>query len=247
MKRLIIYAWATLLCCAAYAQVPNVTGRVTSTGGLPIEGVVVSDGFNCTQTDADGRYALTSDLELRRFVFVSVPAEYEIPARHGCPQFFRRIDRFQKEVKADFVLEPRLVPAVHHTLLVQGDPQIKNYGVDGSAEAYRSVVIPDMIRMRSTITTPCYGINLGDLVYNDMNVYNAYIDNTGRVNTTTFNVIGNHDHDQRRSLAIRWGRSISKCISVRPAIRPTSATCTTSSWTTSSTGATTPRSPTNWA
>ena len=43
MKRLIIYAWATLLCCAAYAQVPNVTGRVTSTGGLPIEGVVVSD------------------------------------------------------------------------------------------------------------------------------------------------------------------------------------------------------------
>lgn len=71
---------------------------------------MVTTGFNCTQTDADGRYALTSDLELRRFVFVSVPAEYEIPARHGCPQFFRRIDRFQKEVKADFVLEPRLVP-----------------------------------------------------------------------------------------------------------------------------------------
>ena len=86
------------------------------------------------------------------------------------PQFFKRIDRFQKEVTADFVLEPRLTPAEHHTLLVQGDPQIKNYGVDGSAEAYRSVVIPDMIRMRSTIGTPCYGINLGDLVYNDMNV-----------------------------------------------------------------------------
>ena len=205
MKRLIIYIWATVVCFAAYAQTPNVTGRVTSTGGLPIEGVVVSDGLNCTQTDADGRYALTSDLELRRFVFVSVPAEYEIPARHGCPQFFKHIDRFQKEVKADFVLEPRMTPAVHHTLLVQGDPQIKNYGVDGSAEAYRSVVIPDMIRMRSTITTPCYGINLGDLVYNDMNVYNAYIDNTERVNTTTFNVIGNHDHDQTTILSDSLG------------------------------------------
>lgn len=196
MKRLIIYIWAALLCCAAYAQTPNVTGRVVSSGGLPVEGVVVSDGLNCTQTDAEGRYALTSDLSQRRFVFISVPAEYEIPARHGCPQFFKRIDRFQKEVTADFVLEPRLTPAEHHTLLVQGDPQIKNYGGDGSAEAYRSVVIPDMIRMRSTIGTPCYGINLGDLVYNDMNVYNAYIDNTERVNTTTFNVIGNHDHDQ---------------------------------------------------
>ena len=137
MKRLIIYIWATLLCCAAYAQTPNVTGRVVSSGGLPIEGVVVSDGLNCTQTDADGRYALTSDLALRRFVFISVPAEYEIPARHGCPQFFKPIDRFQKEVKADFVLEPRMTPAEHHTLLMQGDPQIKNYGVDGSAAAYR--------------------------------------------------------------------------------------------------------------
>ena len=36
MKRLIIYIWATVLCFAAYAQTPNVTGRVTSTGGLPI-------------------------------------------------------------------------------------------------------------------------------------------------------------------------------------------------------------------
>ena len=88
---------------------------------------------------------------------------------------------------------------------MQGDPQIKNYGVDGSAEAYRSVVIPDMIRMRSTIGTPCYGINLGDLVYNDMNVYNAYIDNTERVNTTTFNVIGNHDHDQTTILSDSLG------------------------------------------
>lgn len=44
MKRLIIYIWATLLCCAAYAQTPNVTGRVVSSGGLPVEGVVVSDG-----------------------------------------------------------------------------------------------------------------------------------------------------------------------------------------------------------
>lgn len=62
-----------------------------------------------------------------------------------------------------------------------------------------------MIRMRSTIGTPCYGINLGDLVYNDMNVYNAYIDNTERVNTTTFNVIGNHDHDQTTILSDSLG------------------------------------------
>lgn len=196
MKYAILHLWTLLLGCIAWAQTPNVTGQVISSGGLPIEGVVVSDGFNCTKTDADGRYALTSDLSLRRFIFISVPAEYEIPASHGLPEFFKRIDRFQKEVKADFVLQPRLVPATRHTLFVQGDPQIKNYGVDGSAEAYASVVIPDMIRMRKGVETPCYGINLGDLVYNDMNAFPTYLDNTERVDLTTFHVIGNHDHDQ---------------------------------------------------
>lgn len=196
MKQFLLYGWALLVCSVALAQQPNVTGRVSATDGSPVAGVVVSDGLNCTQTDADGQYALTSDLKLRHFVFISVPAGYEIPARHGSPDFFKRIDRFQTNVKADFVLSPRTVSATHHTLLVQGDPQIKNYGVDGSAEAYRSVVVPDMIEVRKTIQTPCYGINLGDLVYNDMNVYHAYIDNTERVGAITFNVIGNHDHDQ---------------------------------------------------
>lgn len=205
MKRLLLYGLATLLCAAAYAQGPNVTGRVTSTDGSPVAGVVVSDGLNCTQTGADGSYSMTSDLTLRHFVFISVPAAYEIPAKRGCPDFYKRIDRFQTQVKADFVLSPRTESATRHTLLVQGDPQIKNFGVDGSAEAYSTVVIPDMMRMRNTIKTPCYGINLGDLVYNDMNVYNAYMDNTERVDATTFNVIGNHDHDQTTILSDSLG------------------------------------------
>ena len=205
MKQWILYIEALLLGCVAYAQAPNVTGTVFSSGGLPIEGVVVSDGLNCTQTDAGGRYALTSDLTSRRFIFISVPSEYEIPSRHGQPRFFKRIDRFQKEVKADFVLEPRIIPATHHTLFIQGDPQIRNYGVDGSAEAYGSIVIPDIIRMRETVATPCYGINLGDLVYNDMNAYPAYVDHTARTGVTTFSVIGNHDHDQTTILSDSLG------------------------------------------
>ena len=74
MKRFLIYCWALVISCAAYAQTPNVTGQVTSADGAPVAGVVVSDGLNCTQTDAEGRYALTSDLDQRHFVFISVPA-----------------------------------------------------------------------------------------------------------------------------------------------------------------------------
>ena len=182
--------------CAVYAQIPNVSGRVTSTDGSPVAGAVVSDGLNCTQTDSDGRYTLTSDLENRHFIMLSVPAEYEIPARHSLPIPFKRIPRYVETFTADFVLEPRKESSDHHTLIVQGDPQIKDFFWDNSAEAYRDVVIPDIIKTRKSIATPCYGIELGDVIYNELTVYPVYLHNTDRVNMVTFNVIGNHDHDK---------------------------------------------------
>ena len=156
--------------CAVYAQIPNVSGRVTSTDGSPVAGAVVSDGLNCTQTDSDGRYTLTSDLENRHFIMLSVPAEYEIPARHSLPIPFKRIPRYVETFTADFVLEPRKESSDHHTLIVQGDPQIKDFFWDNSAEAYRDVVIPDIIKTRKSIATPCYGIELGDVIYNELTV-----------------------------------------------------------------------------
>ncbi len=197
MKRLILSIFILATACIAYAQTPNVSGRVTSTDGKPVAGVVVSDGLNCTQTDADGRYTMTCDLKNRHFIMLSVPAEYEIPARHSLPTAFKRIPRYVETFTADFELTPRRESADHHTLIVQGDPQIKDFHIDNSAEAYRDVVIPDMIETRKTITTPCYGIGLGDLIYNEMNVYPIYLQNTDRIeNMVHFNVIGNHDHDQ---------------------------------------------------
>ena len=161
--------------CAVYAQIPNVSGRVTSTDGSPVAGAVVSDGLNCTQTDSDGRYTLTSDLENRHFIMLSVPAEYEIPARHSLPIPFKRIPRYVETFTADFVLEPRKESSDHHTLIVQGDPQIKDFFWDNSAEAYRDVVIPDIIKTRKSIATPCYGIELGDVIYNELTVYPVYL------------------------------------------------------------------------
>lgn len=123
-------------------------------------------------------------------------AEYEIPARHSLPIPFKRIPRYVETFTADFVLEPRKESSDHHTLIVQGDPQIKDFFWDNSAEAYRDVVIPDIIKTRKSIATPCYGIELGDVIYNELTVYPVYLHNTDRVNMVTFNVIGNHDHDQ---------------------------------------------------
>ena len=46
-------------------------GYIKDTNGNPVEGVVVSDGYSCTATDAEGRYALTRNADAG-FVFYSV-------------------------------------------------------------------------------------------------------------------------------------------------------------------------------
>ena len=64
-----------------------VSGTVTDQRGLPVEGVVVSDGLLTTVTDEAGNYALESGLSKRRFEQVTIPAAYEIPVKSGIPQF----------------------------------------------------------------------------------------------------------------------------------------------------------------
>ena len=57
----------------------NVKGRVTDKStGKGIAGVVVSDGIQCTQTDAEGIYYFKSDISKVRSVFVVTPSEYSI-------------------------------------------------------------------------------------------------------------------------------------------------------------------------
>ena len=96
----------------------TVTGTVVDQRGLPVEGVVVSDGLLTTLTDGSGNYALGSDLSKRRFVQVTIPAAYEIPVKNGIPQFWRRIPEGATEFRADFTLQARRKAASRYTVLM---------------------------------------------------------------------------------------------------------------------------------
>lgn len=174
----------------------NIFGRVTTDGGDPVAGVVVSDGRQSVITDGYGYYSMKSDLSSARFVFVSLPADYEIPALDGVPLHYRRIARYEKAVMANFVLKPRQTRSDKFTLLMIADPQMRPYGVDNSAEAYRDAVIPDAETFRRSVDGECYAVHLGDLVYNYMVAYDDYMDITTGLKCPVFNVMGNHDYDQ---------------------------------------------------
>ncbi len=174
----------------------TIFGRVTTVKGEPVAGVVVSDGEQCVATDGYGYYSMKSDMAEAKFVYISLPADYEIPSVNGVPYYYRRIARYEKAVMANFKLQPRAERSDKYTLLMVADPQMRPYGYDNSAETYRDSVIPDAEAVRSATEGECYAINLGDLVYNYMVAYDDYIDITSNLKCPTFNVMGNHDYDQ---------------------------------------------------
>lgn len=174
----------------------NVFGRITDEAGEALAGVTVSDGFQCVQTDAFGFYGMRSDLKKAAFVYISLPAECEVPTDRCLPQLYRRIARGEEAVMANFALARRAAANDSYTLLMVADPQIKPYGVDGSAEAWRDVVAPDIAQFRQTLDGECYCIDLGDLVYNLPVAFDDFLDVNAGVGCSTFNVIGNHDFDQ---------------------------------------------------
>ena len=59
LKKTLLAALLSILSLNAFAlgMSETISGKVTC-GKKPLAGVVVSDGYNCTATDADGRYSL---------------------------------------------------------------------------------------------------------------------------------------------------------------------------------------------
>lgn len=189
----------------------TVTGTVVDQRGLPVEGVVVSDGLLTTLTDESGYYALESDLSKRRFVQVTIPAAYEIPVKNGIPQFWRRIPEGATEFEADFTLQARRKAASRYTVLMTADPQIRSRSARYDNFAFHSIdMYEDMCRdLRETAASitdrPVYGISLGDLVHNDMSLYPTYCAGIADFDFPVFSVIGNHDHDQTTILSDSLG------------------------------------------
>lgn len=178
----------------------NIVGKVCGSDGTPREGIVVTDGRHCVKTNAKGEYAIQSNLDEARFVYLSLPSGAIIPDTPN-PVPYKRIPRYVKAVQADFTLD--MGPEVKdYTVMMIADPQVRPYncyrsqGWDDSMERWNDTVAPDAEAFRASCTGTVYSINLGDLVYNEMYAWDDYMDVASKIHCPTFNVIGNHDYDQ---------------------------------------------------
>lgn len=169
-----------------------------STTGKGIAGVVVSDGYDCVATDANGVYQFKSN-SLSRVVYISTPAEYKVPVvtSPSVPVFYKEIKPDGSVIRTDFKLVP--LPEGKETKWIFvgiGDPQC---ATSSNASRYSSETIPD-IKKATANEKSVYAMTLGDIVFDSTDMWPSMKASMASVYNGAwyipfFQCIGNHDHD----------------------------------------------------
>lgn len=182
----------------------NIRGKVLNTSGSPIEGVVVSDGLNCTKTNSRGEWGLTSDLAKTDYVFVSTPSLYSAPLENGTPVFWKFLSDLtpsgEQYLDVNFTLYKLSTPE-RFSIIIYADPQPRKTTAGYDNIGYHSLdccndMYKDMKEFVSGIPDrPVYGIGLGDIVHRDLSLLPQHKSGMASTGIRNYNVIGNHDHD----------------------------------------------------
>lgn len=186
---------AALLCHITMQAAGNkavVTGTVKDTQGNPIAGVVVTDGKHVTATDRQGIYMLDTDPFRQPMVYISTPADYVLPEKEGVADgFYHYQDTSKVENQCDFVLQKRDKKTDEFVFIPISDPQVKN---EKQLARFRSETVPDLVHTVDSLNAPeVIGMQLGDLVWDAMNLYTPYRATISDLGLTMFQLMGNHD------------------------------------------------------
>lgn len=176
----------------------NVYGKV-SCNGQPLQGVVVSDGFEVAATDATGFYQFKSE-KANGYVFMSIPSGYTVATDGVLPVFHKKLIGTTSVVeRADFeVFEDK--GQENHTMLYLGDMHLARRNNDDLTQftAFMNDVNDYLAANKGK---KVYAITLGDMTwdlywYSNNYALPEYLQTIkGIKNLPIFQTIGNHDHD----------------------------------------------------
>lgn len=178
----------------------TVYGLVTSAEG-PVAGVVISDGTSVTTTNEQGIYQLQSDKE-QGYVFMSIPANYEVPSKGVLPQFYQLLRGNASTVeRIDFTLN-KVEGQDSYKIFMLGDMHLANR--TGDSRQFMDFT-DDLNNYRGLHPNQkMYAIALGDMTW-DLYWYSnnyALLEYLSTINSQVrdlqiFHTIGNHDYDYK--------------------------------------------------
>lgn len=177
----------------------NVKG-VVHINGKGLVNVVVSDGYDVTQTNEDGVYYLNSN-KRTGYVFISIPGNHEVVStNNNLPMFYRYLNANPNIIDTkDFELKP--VDNDNHILLSLGDMHLAARNDD--LVQFQNGFLSDanqQITHYQAQGKKVYALTLGDLTwetywYSNNFTLSEYVQQINKLNAPVFNAMGNHDND----------------------------------------------------
>ena len=171
-------------------------GRVTA-DGKGVNGVVVTNGVAFCQTDVQGRWSLPTDTCISKFVYISTPSDYCLPKEKSIASFYVASSYLANNGgKYDFTLEKRKQMDSEFYFIPISDPQVKN---KKHVELWNTQTIPDLLATSKELskTHEVVTMALGDIVWDNMTLFDDYRESMNLLPVTAFQCIGNHDFDLR--------------------------------------------------
>jgi hypothetical protein len=166
-------------------------------GDEPLEGIRVSNGRQVVKTDAGGRYELPVDDDTILFVIKPrgwrtpigrdmLPKFYYIHKPAGSPDFqFPGVEPTGPLPESvDFPLYPQDEPDQFQAILF-GDPQPRD---QREVDYMTHDVVEELVGTKAS-----FGVTLGDIVFDDLSVFQAKINSVALIGIPWYNVVGNHD------------------------------------------------------
>ena len=171
-----------------------------------IEGVVISNGYDVTTTDEDGMWELPAEGDT--VIFMTKPSGYAIETdEYNTPLFYyvhrpdgsppghpdawerRQFDGIEPTgplpESIDFPLREIDEPEDYNVLLF-ADTQPRDW--EELDYVARSVI--GQVREQEDVH---FGMTLGDIMYDDLDLFQPFIEATSKVGVPFYGVIGNHD------------------------------------------------------
>ena len=201
----------------------DTSGKVTDERGNAMAGVVVSDGYTCVKTDADGNYAFNRNAAAK-FVYYTVPDNCEVPVHSASD---RTANFYPRLAEGTYQYNFKLTRLANgkenkYMMIVIGDPQVTNaYNPYYESADDNAINKSDVLRfadetmadIKQTIAslpagTAVYGLTMGD----DVQYYGGFNDQLeseiraklGSSQMRLFSVIGNHDQDGNAIYKAKW-------------------------------------------
>jgi hypothetical protein len=173
------------------------SNRQFDSDDLPMSGVRVSNGREVTATGNDGRYVLPVDDDT--IVFVIKPQGFRTVLDENHISRFYYIHKPNGSPKLDFPgVDPTgpLPPSIDFPLVKSdeqsafdviffGDPQPRD---QKEIDYIAHDVVEDL-----TGTTAAFGVTLGDILFDDLSLFDSFNRTLGKIGIPWYNVIGNHD------------------------------------------------------